>query len=170
MDPHRLGDLVADLVVGVQRRHRVLEDHRDLLAPHGAHLVGGQRQQVLTLEDDLALDLRLLPRIRPITVRNDTLLPEPDSPTTPSVTPSSVNDAVDGLHETVVGREVDAEVLDLEERFRHLRVPHPRVEERVGASTRFATAMKNAPNSVTPITEGKSLWIACTAYWPIPAG
>ena len=59
--------------------------------------------------------------MRPITVRKVTLLPEPDSPTTPSVSPGSERerDAVDGLHEAVVGREVDAEVLDLQERLRH---------------------------------------------------
>ena len=62
VDADRLGDLIAHLVVGMQRGHRVLEDHRDLLAPHVAHLVDREREQVLTLEDDLALDLRLVAR------------------------------------------------------------------------------------------------------------
>ena len=44
-----------------------------------------------------------------------TLLPEPDSPTMPSVLPRSrLNEnAVHGLDQAVVGREVDAQVLDL---------------------------------------------------------
>ena len=42
-------------------------------------------------------------------------------------------DAVDGLHQAVLGGEVHREVLDLEERFRHLRcTSRRRVEERVG--------------------------------------
>ena len=45
-------------------------------------------------------------------------LPEPDSPTMPSTSPgSSVERHVaDGVHDAVVGREVDREVVDLEER------------------------------------------------------
>ncbi len=46
----RLGDLLADLHQRVQRRHRVLEDHRHLLAPDVAHLLGGEADQLLALE------------------------------------------------------------------------------------------------------------------------
>ena len=55
--------------------------------------------------------MRALPeqRVRPITVSDDTLLPEPDSPTMPSAWPvlDRVGDAVDGLDDAVVGVEVD---------------------------------------------------------------
>ena len=43
----RLSDLRAHGVHRVQARHRVLEDHPDLLAPHRAELPVGHRQQVL---------------------------------------------------------------------------------------------------------------------------
>ena len=52
---HRLGDLVADRQHRVQRRHRVLEDHRHVAAADLAELLLRQLQQVLALEDRLAL-------------------------------------------------------------------------------------------------------------------
>ena len=42
VDLQRLGDLLADLHHRVQRRHRVLEDHRHLRAPDVAHLLGAR--------------------------------------------------------------------------------------------------------------------------------
>ena len=42
----RLDQLVADLVEGMQRRQRVLEDHRDVVAAQRAHLVVAGLQQV----------------------------------------------------------------------------------------------------------------------------
>src|SRR5581483_4614824 len=50
----RLRHLVADGEERVQRGHRVLQDHRDALAPHPAHLAVGFLQQVLALEEHLA--------------------------------------------------------------------------------------------------------------------
>ena len=38
MQPQPLGDLFADRVDGVERRQRVLKDHRHVLAADGAHL------------------------------------------------------------------------------------------------------------------------------------
>ena len=52
---HRLAQLRADRVDRVQRRHRVLEDHRDLVAADLAQLVGVDLQQIPVLEDRLAL-------------------------------------------------------------------------------------------------------------------
>ena len=59
-----------------------------------------------------------------------TLLPEPDSPTMPSTLPRSSVErhAVDGADDAVLGRELDLEVLDLEQPLRHLGRPDPRVE------------------------------------------
>ena len=50
----RLGDLRPDLQRRVQRGHRVLEDHRDLLAAHVLELPLGELRQVAALEQDLA--------------------------------------------------------------------------------------------------------------------
>ncbi len=52
---------------------------------------------------------------------NVTLFPEPDSPTTPRVSPSSSVNVTpfDGLHEAVVGGEVHAQVAHLQQRRAH---------------------------------------------------
>ena len=52
----RLGQLAPDRENRVQRGHRLLIDHGDLLAADVADLGVGQLQQVLTVEDDLAAD------------------------------------------------------------------------------------------------------------------
>ena len=52
----RLRDLVAHRVDRVERRHGLLEDHRDGVAADVAHLVVGQLQQVAPVEPDLARD------------------------------------------------------------------------------------------------------------------
>jgi hypothetical protein len=49
-----LADLRADALQRVERGHRVLEDHRDLLAPHPAHPGLVEPQQVAALVDHLA--------------------------------------------------------------------------------------------------------------------
>ncbi len=51
-----LGDLKADGVDRVERGHRFLEDHGDVLAPDLAHVSLGLLQEVLAFEDDLATD------------------------------------------------------------------------------------------------------------------
>ena len=66
-------------------------------------------------------------RVRPIVVSDETVLPEPDSPTIPSVLPGRdrVGDPVDGVDDTVVGGELDAQVLDLEQRGSELTSSAP---------------------------------------------
>ena len=56
--------------------------------------------------------------LRPMIDRQVTLLPQPDSPTIPSVLPFSTWNVtpVDGLDDAVVRAEVRLEVADLEER------------------------------------------------------
>jgi hypothetical protein len=86
----RLGDLVADGVHRVEAGHRLLEDHRDLVAADAAHLALALLDQVLALEEHLAAAMRPGGTgISRITERLVTDLPEPDSPTTPSVSPLS---------------------------------------------------------------------------------
>jgi len=83
-----LGDLAADRQNGIERGHRLLENHRDLVAAHLAHLRLGQAEQVAPLERDP-------PRhgtsggdaIRRRMESEVTLLPQPDSPTSASVSP-----------------------------------------------------------------------------------
>ena len=52
----RLGDLPADRQHRVQRGHRLLEDHRDLVAAHLAHLGFAEVEQVAPGETDRAGD------------------------------------------------------------------------------------------------------------------
>ena len=54
VDLEALGDLLADLRHGVQRRHGVLGDQRDRVAPHAAHLALGDLCEIPVLKEDLA--------------------------------------------------------------------------------------------------------------------
>src|SRR5207245_10200883 len=49
----RLGDLLTDGEGGVQRGHRVLEDHRDAPAAELAHLVERLGEELFAVEQDL---------------------------------------------------------------------------------------------------------------------
>ena len=58
MQPQRLGDLVADRQHRIERGHRLLKDHRDLVAANVPHLGFFELHQILSLEgDDTADDL-----------------------------------------------------------------------------------------------------------------
>ena len=52
----RLDDLRTDREHRVQRGHRVLEDHRDVVPTHSPHVAIGERQQVSSLEGGPARD------------------------------------------------------------------------------------------------------------------
>ena len=52
----RLTDLVADGEQGVQRCHRVLQDHRDPFAPNVLHFVFGFSDEILALQPHRAAD------------------------------------------------------------------------------------------------------------------
>ena len=56
--------------------------------------------------------------VRPITVSIETLLPDPDSPTTPSILPGldGERDAVHRLHHAVLRGEAHAQVLNVQQR------------------------------------------------------
>ena len=64
MQLHRLAQLRADRVDRVQRRHRILEDHRDLVAADLAQLVGIDLQQIPVLEDRLTFGRGVLLRVQ----------------------------------------------------------------------------------------------------------
>ena len=110
----------------------------------------------------------LTPRVRPRIVIDVTLLPEPDSPTMPSTLPrSSLNETPStALHDAVLRREVDVQVVDFEKRFCHYvgRMRGSRIA--YARSTRaLKKTMKNAPKSVTPMIGGRSKFASdCAAY------
>jgi len=56
MLPDRLDELVTDGQDRIERGHRVLEDHRDVLAPHPLHLALGQGRQIPAHETNPTAD------------------------------------------------------------------------------------------------------------------
>src|SRR2546423_3820058 len=52
VDPHHLCYLVADAENRIERRHWLLENHRDTIATDAAHLVVGESDEILALEFD----------------------------------------------------------------------------------------------------------------------
>src|SRR5712691_508466 len=57
----RFGDLITDAEDRIERGHRLLEDHRDVVAANLLHLLLRELEQILAPELDLALgDLRVL--------------------------------------------------------------------------------------------------------------
>src|SRR5438093_619006 len=56
MSPELLGDLPTHGVYRGERRHRILEDHRDLATPNGAHLSRWELHQAPPPQQDVTLD------------------------------------------------------------------------------------------------------------------
>ena len=115
---HGLHELVADLVERVQRRQRVLEDHRDLVPAQLAHLLVGGGQEVLAVEADGARDLCVAREARqPHHGQRRDALPRPrlahDAQCLAAV--HRVGDAIDCLDDAVLRSEVDLEVRDLQQ-------------------------------------------------------
>ena len=84
VDRDRLFDLLADLLHRVQRGERVLEHHRDLRTPELLDLLLRDPEHFLAperTEPVIVAELGSRPRI----AIDVTLLPDPDSPTMPSV-------------------------------------------------------------------------------------
>src|SRR5215218_10086974 len=60
MEPDRLDDLCADRIDRVEARHRLLEDHRDLIAADALHLTLADLQEIAAAQlDGPALDRAL---------------------------------------------------------------------------------------------------------------
>ena len=114
---HRLGDLVADGEHGIERCHRLLEDHGDLPAANAAHGIERRSEQIA------AFEVRSRPpRSSPggwISRRIEsavTDLPLPDSPTIPTTSPSptvKLTSSTTTARSPLV-REAHAQIADLE--------------------------------------------------------
>ena len=114
---HRLGQLQADRERRVQRRHRILEDHRDLAAAHVFELVLRELVQHAALEADLAgLDPRRRheqPHDRERRHRLAAARLADDAERLAAIDREA--DAVDRVHVARPRREIRAEVVDLEQ-------------------------------------------------------
>jgi hypothetical protein len=89
VDQHRLGDLVADAHGGVDRRHRLLEHHRDVLAADLRQLPLARGDQVVVgahQPDGAASGEPFRQQTEIASAVSD--LPEPDSPISPTRSPA----------------------------------------------------------------------------------
>ena len=93
-------------------------------------------------------------------VRKLTLLPEPDSPTTPRVSPGSIENETPSTALTNPSSVGKWTLRSLTSRSGNRLidvVPHPRVQERVDdVHEEVRDTMKNAAKIVTPMIAGKS--------------
>ena len=122
VDLQRLGELVADGEDRGQRRHRVLEDHAELAAADLRQLPVVEPDQLAPVQGDRA-GHRGVSGSRPMTASEVADLPEPDSPTMPSVRPGSRSKSTPrtASHPAGLGREGDAQVADRKHREAHAR-------------------------------------------------
>ncbi|MNL08402.1 hypothetical protein D3C87_1291200 [compost metagenome] len=51
-----LGNLAADREDGIERRHRLLKYHRDVVAPHAPHFLLGKRQKIAPVQENFTLN------------------------------------------------------------------------------------------------------------------
>jgi hypothetical protein len=117
--PHRLADLVPDGERGVQARHRLLEDHGDLVAAHVAQRPLVQGREVAILEPDAS------PRPPARRGRDQAEDGQPGHGLAGAGLADEPDDLAFGHRErhvahdvgpAVVGREVDAEAVDVQQR------------------------------------------------------
>ena len=118
--PDRLGDLPPDGVDGVQRCHRVLEDHRDAGAPHLGELLLLQAEELTAFEADGAPDLGARGEESHAGQRGHGLARARLADDAEHLTglERQVHPA-HGVHHTFLGREVDLQTLNLQHRLRH---------------------------------------------------
>ena len=118
---HRLRQLASDLVHRVQRRHGVLEDHRDLVAANRAQTARRGLQEILAAEQHLARRGRELRVVEPHHGEARDALSRPrlayDAEHLPGLDLEA--DPVDGLHDAVVRLELGPQVADVQEGLAH---------------------------------------------------
>ena len=110
----RLGDLVADAHDRVQRRQGVLEDHADRVALSRRAAAERDPVTVLAVDEHLSGDDPGRTRQEPEHARSVRLLPEPDSPTSPTDSPTPTRATTRGPRAPPVRhRDVHVQVADL---------------------------------------------------------
>ena len=114
MCPDHLGDLVADAVDRIQRAHRILEDHRDLLAADVAQLVVVESVELASAIVDRAGDPGVGRAGEPGQgLRGNAFAATGFADDRQHLACRQLErDAVDRLHHTVFGGEADPEVVD----------------------------------------------------------
>ena len=120
----RLADLPADRVAGVERGGRLLEHHRHI-PPHQPAAGTGRRACAVPLSLN-AMRLGADPAgggSSPMTASTETLLPEPDSPTTHSTSPGATVRSTDStaLNRPRAVSKATERCVHLQQRAAHLR-------------------------------------------------
>ena len=140
MQPHGFRDLIADRHDRVERGHRLLEDHRDLVAADAAHLLLRKAGEILAAIEQLAADdaagaLGEQPddRERGHALAAAGLADQPERLAILDVE----GDAVDRAHLAVAGEEGGAQVVDPQER-RHSGISPVSEYRRAGSAMHFA--------------------------------
>ena len=114
----RLGDLVADVQHRVERRHRLLEDHRDAAAADVTERASSERERSVPSSRMRVLAEESWPGGGQAQHREGgQILPQPDSPTSASSSPRSISKLTSSTGRSGARRvgEGDAEVLNLEQ-------------------------------------------------------
>src|SRR5262249_4888614 len=121
VDPQLLANLPADGIDRGERRHRILEDHRDLLAADVAQLALRQAQQLAALVDDRAFDHRVgIADQAPDAQQRDGLAGSGFADDAEDLALAYVErDVVDRAHEAELGTERNLQTADLEHASGH---------------------------------------------------
>ena len=127
----RLADLAADGEHRVEARHRLLEDHADVVAADGAHRAIVERQEVAALE--AGLRRRSCPAApgsrRRIDMRGDRLAAAALADDRERLALLDIErDAVDRAVDAVRRAEMGLQVVDLEQRHGHKPLRRARIE------------------------------------------
>jgi hypothetical protein len=117
----RLDDLLADPVDGIERGHRVLEDHPELVAAKVLHVAVRDVQQVRALVEHLALKASVHAACQPHERHRGDALARARLAHDPEHLAAFElqREPVDRAHGAVLGCEPDFEVVDLEQAFGH---------------------------------------------------
>src|SRR5262249_16024645 len=154
----RLHQLLADLVEGVQRRQRVLEDYRHVVAAPVPKVLVRCLDQVLAVEARRAADARVLRAAQAHDGEHRDALARPglahDAEHLAVV--DRVRNTVDGLDEAVLGLEVHLEVVDLE-KWAHEYRTRGSMKAYAMSTTSLTRTMKKATRRPGPEIRGRSL-------------
>ena len=114
----RLDDLPPHLVERMERRQRILEDHRDALSADVPQLVRRKGQKVEPVEENAPFDGRIRKPRETHDGQGRDALARPGLTDDPqrAAAVEGEGDAVDGIDDAVASREANSQVLDLEQR------------------------------------------------------
>ena len=147
--PQRLGDLMADRVHRVERRHRLLEDHADAVAAQAAIIRIREPRELASFQLDAAGDERAVRQQSHQRQRRDRLAAAgfADEPERLAALQRKA-DAAHGLRRAAAGVEANAEIVDGDQRH-GCGISH---RHRSRASLGSSRSRKPSPSKLRPST------------------